>query len=324
MSLPAAPASRRKHGRVRRVADRQLGRLEDLVPVQVGHRDLGRGREVQVVAGDDVHLVFLVRDLPGAPRRRRVDDDRRPDLGEAVLGGVDVEEPRDQRPLEPRARALVHREAGARDLGAADVVDDVERLAQLPVRLPGPGRAIGVGRLVRRRLAPAADRDVRLLAADRDVGVRGVGDAEQEVLELGLGGRELGVDGLDPLAGPRGGRPQLGDLGPVGARAAADRLADLLRRRVALGLEGVGLGLQPATRGVDLDRPVDDRRVLALVDRALPDPVRFLAQPLDADAHAIVSPCSPAAFSRPITKSRSRLASSQPARGPFGRPRKAR
>ena len=141
-----------------------------------------------------------------------------------------------------------------------------------------------------RRLAPGADRDVRLLAADRDVGVGGVRDPQQQVVELGLGGGQLGVDRVDPLAGARWtaraarrprGRPGL----------APPRIASpiCLRRRVALGLEGVGLGLEPAPRRVDLDRPVDDGRVLALVDRALPDPVRLLAEPLHADAHAIAS-----------------------------------
>ena len=76
-----APEARR----VGDVADRQLGRLEDLVAVDVRDRDLGGRDQVQVVAGDDVHLVLLVRDLAGAARRGRVDDDRRPDLGEAVL-----------------------------------------------------------------------------------------------------------------------------------------------------------------------------------------------------------------------------------------------
>ena len=65
--------------------------------MEVRDRDLGRRDQVEVVAGDDVHLVFLVRDLAGAARGVAVDDDRRPDLGHAVLGDVDVEEPVDER-----------------------------------------------------------------------------------------------------------------------------------------------------------------------------------------------------------------------------------
>ena len=128
------------------------------------------------------------------------------------------------------------------------------------------------------------------------------------------------------IRSPRGGAPgaQLRDLGAVGRGAAADRLADLLAGGVALGLELVRLGLQPAALGVDLDRPVDQRRVLALVDGALADALGLVAEALDADAHAEPSPAAPASVRRRMTKSRSRLASSQPARGPLGRPRNAR
>ena len=50
--------------------------------------------------------------------------------------------------------------------------------------------------------------------------------------------------------------------------------------------------------------------------------VGLVAEPLQADAHATTS-MPPAARSRSITNAGSMLASSQPARGPFGRPRKA-
>ena len=216
VSLPAAPASRRKHGRVGGVADRQVGGVEDLVAMEVRDRDLGRRDQVQLVAGHDVHLVFLVGDLPGPAGAVGVDDGRRPDLGEAVLAGVDVEEPVDEAALERRAGALVDREAGAGDLRAAGVVDDVERLAELPVRLARPGRATGgrvgadlaVDRLLARELlAPRADRDVGLLATDRDVRVGRVGDAEELVVEGRLGLGELGVESCDALAGRRSRRP---------------------------------------------------------------------------------------------------------------------
>ena len=218
-----APEARR----VGRVADRQLGGLEDLVAVEVRDRDLGRRDQVQVVAGDDVHLVFLVGDLAGAARGRRVDDDRRPDLGEAVLAGVDVEEPVDQGALERGAGALVDREARAGDLRAARQVDDVERLGDLPVRLALPRRAarrrvgadLALERLTPRQLlAPGPDGDVRLLAADRHVGIGGVRDAEQEVLDLGLDRRELGVDRVRRVADLGRAGPQRGDLRAVRLR----------------------------------------------------------------------------------------------------------
>ena len=134
---------------------------------------------------------------------RRIDDGRRPDLGHPVLAGVDVEEPVDQPALECRAGALVDREARPADLGAAGEVEDAERLAELPVRPARPrlaaGRRIGADLadqrlVVRQHLAPRPDRDVRLLATDRDVGVGRVRDAQQQVVQVGLCLGQLGVE----------------------------------------------------------------------------------------------------------------------------------
>ena len=104
-----------------------------------------------------------------------------------------------------RAGALVDREAGAGDLRAARQVDDVERLGELPVRAcasrsrrrrgASAPTSPSSGSLARQQLAPGPDRDVRLLAADRDVRVGRVRDAQEEVLDLGLDVGELGVDG---------------------------------------------------------------------------------------------------------------------------------
>ena len=49
--------------------------------------------------------------------------------------------------------------------------------------------------------------------------------------------------------------------------------------------EAVGLTLELAPAGVGGERGIDKPCVLALVDRALPDRVRLLAQPLQPDAH---------------------------------------
>ena len=269
--------------------------------------------------------------------RRRVDDGRRPDLGHPVLARVDVEEPVDEAALERRPGALVDREARAGDLGAAGVVDDVELIAELPVRSAGPGRATrgGIGAdladerlVVGQLLAPHPDGDVRLLATDRDVGVGRVRDAQEQVVEVRLGVRERRVELGDAHAGRGGGGAQVGDLGAVGRGTALDRLADPLRGRVAFGLERLVLGQEPAPFRVELDGAVDQRRVLALADGAVADRVGVLAETLESDAHAgppiVAGVASAASRSRRTTKSWSSDASSQPARGPLSRPRNAR
>ena len=67
VSLPAAPASRRKQRREAGVAQRQLGLGEDLVAVQRRERDLRGADEIQVVVGQAVDLLLGV----GQERRSR-------------------------------------------------------------------------------------------------------------------------------------------------------------------------------------------------------------------------------------------------------------
>ena len=306
--------------------------------MEVRDRHLGRRDQVQLVAGDDVHLVFLVRDLPGPARRVRVDHGRRPDLGEAVLAGVDVEEPVDERALErgrrrpcrpgSRSRRSWRRAALSRMSSASPISQ---------CGSPRPGRAaggrVGAGLAVERlvagqQLAPGPDRDVGLLVADRDVRVGRVRDAQQQVVELGLDASRARrrAPSIRSPARPTSAR-SAATSGPPRVGAAPDGLADPLRRpRCARALSASPSARSARRARVDLERPVDERRVLALVDRALADAVGLLAQPLQADAHrAPPSALQPAAArSRPITKAGSRLASSQPARGPLVRPRKAR
>ena len=206
------------------------------------------------------------------------------------------------------------------------------------MRLAGPGRAAGrrVGtdlpdeRLVAtEHLAPGPDGDVGLLATDRDVRVRRVGDAQELVVEgrlgLGQGGVELG----DAGSGGRRRGAQVGHLRAVGRGAALDRLADPLRRGVSLRLERLALAEEAPALGVELEGTVDERRVLALADGSVADRVGVVAKPLETDAHdrspaVVAGVASAASRSRRTTNSLSSDARSQPARGPFSRPRNAR
>ncbi len=222
--------------------------------------------------------------------------------------------------LAPRARSIIRSRSPISQCG---------RRSHAGVPLSGSGGAIfGRGsphvRIVRFASLPPIG----------DVGVGGVRDAEEEPSELGLDRRELRVDLVDATAGIRRRPPELGDFRAVGPRPAADGVTDLFGRLVAFGLEAVAFTEKCTSARVDLEGTVDDRRVLALVDRPLSDRVRLLAQSMRSDAHlepsaavarvgAVDGGAPPASRSRRRTNSGSRLASSQPARGPLVRPRNA-
>ena len=204
VSLPAAPASRRQHGvyAAYRTGSWSASRISSRSRFVTGTSAVGH--QVQLVAGDDVHLVFLVRDLAGAAGARRVDHGRRPHLGEAVLGRVDVEEPADEAPLEPAAGAGVDGEPRARRPSRRGRCRSSPATRRAPsagaASRPSPSAA---SLLAGAPLAPGADGDVRLLAADRDLRVGRVRDAQEQVLELLLGRRELRVDRRRSARRPR-------------------------------------------------------------------------------------------------------------------------
>ena len=69
MSLPWAPASRRKPGGEPRVAERQIVLLEYLVGVVGGQSNLGGSDQVEVVAVYLVYLLIVVRKETGPEQR---------------------------------------------------------------------------------------------------------------------------------------------------------------------------------------------------------------------------------------------------------------
>src|SRR5439155_68607 len=191
------------------------------------------------------------------------------------------------------------------------------------------------GLLARQLLPPLANRDICLFTTDWDIGVGRIGYAEERFLELPFHGRQFGVYGIDPPAQLGRGGPQLRNLPITGLGPSSDRLTDAFRCKVAFRLQPVAFVGQLAPADVELDGAVHDGGVLALVDRALADSIVVFAEALRADAHGsrpsrtAASSASggrqPAASrSRRSTNSGLRLANSQPARGPFGRPRRAK
>ena len=164
--------------RVGGIAYGQVLLVQDDVAVDIGHRHLSRGDEVEVVHADVVHLPLLVGELARAVARVLIDDVGRLHLGEACLTCV-VEEEVDERALQACPIALVDGEARARDLDAELEVYEVVGLCQLPVG-GGVGRQLGV--------VPAhLDADVVLSRRALGHDLSGeIGDLQQDLADTSL------------------------------------------------------------------------------------------------------------------------------------------
>ncbi len=137
-----------KAGRVRRQRDRQLVLVQNFVAIEVGDGHFGSGNEpvivvlefaprhrIRVRIGAAKQVLGKLGQLAGAEETLAVHHERRQHLGVAVLLRVQVEHEADQRPLQPRPGAHVHRKARPAQLGRAFKVQDAKRFAQFPVRL---------------------------------------------------------------------------------------------------------------------------------------------------------------------------------------------
>ncbi len=219
-------------GRVRHVADRQPVAIQDLFPVEVGHRRLGGRDPPEVLLRVVVEVVAELGQVACAHQHFRLDHVRRVDLGVAVLRRVQVEHPGDQRPLQPRARAFEHVEARAAELDPPLEVDDVQRSPQVPMR-----QRLEVERSQRPFLAH--HHVLALVPTHRHAGMRQVGDAQHGVPEVDLHPAQLLIQAGDLLPDLRHAR--LERL-PLRALPCPHQLADLLRAGVALGPQRLHLG----------------------------------------------------------------------------------
>ena len=150
-----------------------------------------------------------------------------------MLLRVQIEHEIDQRAGETRAGADQHREARARDLGAALEVDDAERRPEVPVRLRREREGA-------RRADAAHVRIVLGALPDRHARVRDVRDDEQRMVPALLEQIQLHSPLLD-LPGPL--TIRLLNLRRV--LASTLRLRDLVGGRVLFALQPFDLGNQP-------------------------------------------------------------------------------
>ena len=187
--LTIRPSFAAEAGRVSGVAYGQILLLEDDVTIDIRHRHLSRGDEIEVVHRSVVHLPFLVGELTRAVARVFVDDVGRLYLEVTSFTSI-VEEEVDECALQASSITLIDGEASTRDLHTQLEVNEVIVLRQLPV---GLGGSIKCG-----HLATSLDADVVLSrsAFGHDVGGE-VRYREQDLTDLRFG---LGLLLLQALA----------------------------------------------------------------------------------------------------------------------------
>ncbi len=148
----------------------------------------------------------------------------------AVFSDMQVEHELDQCAVQARERTRHHHEARARDASRGFEVH--------PQALADRDMILGL-ELERRRLAPAADLDVRVLvAARRHACVQNIGQTQLQILEFGLQLLELLGNPLERHAQGLAGREQRGAILALGLC-----VADRLRVGIALGAQPVRLDL---------------------------------------------------------------------------------
>ena len=127
--------------RIGRHLDREIGLVQDHIPIDIRHRNLSRRNQIEIIEIYVVHLPLLIGKLSGSEARRFVHHQRRHHLG--ISGSrIAVEEERNQRTLQRSTFALVDRETCTCQLHAQLEIDQVIFFSQLPVR-QCPLRQIG-------------------------------------------------------------------------------------------------------------------------------------------------------------------------------------
>ncbi len=185
-----------------------------------------------------------------------------------MLPQMNIEHEVDQRACQPCTGADVHRETGARDLRTALQVNDPQRRAQIPVRLP-PIRRLS-------RAAPRPDVLAGGLIAGRHSQDRCVGDLKQKLFYPRLTHTQLGVVLSDP------GRDllHLADQ-PRRILARLLSLSDLLRCLVAARFKLLHALDQTTPFLVKADNLIDGRRQggIGAFRQLFPDSVSLESDP---------------------------------------------
>ena len=131
-----------KTGGIGAIVQRQVLFSEGLFPMDIGHRHLG-SRDQKVIHPFDLEEVLLeLGELAGARHDVPVDHEGGEYLPVAVLVDVQIEHKVDQGALQPGPEVFVQGKPGPCQLGTPLKIEDIERLADIPVGLglKGKGR----------------------------------------------------------------------------------------------------------------------------------------------------------------------------------------
>src|SRR6266849_5409401 len=127
--FPGSSSFRAKAGGPGGEVNGKLFFRDSLATIQIVELDLGRRCKPEVCAFQAKKIGGKLRQLAGSGERRAVHDERRKNLGVAVLAGVHIKKKVRKCALEARAPAFVDGETRSGDFGGGFEIQDSRALA---------------------------------------------------------------------------------------------------------------------------------------------------------------------------------------------------
>ena len=262
---------------------RQLGLVEYLAGDHRRERHLGRGDRPEVIAFEVVRVVAELRKVAGADHRVGLHDRRRTDLLEGIA--IAIEAVVDERAQEMSTGASVHGEHRTGHLHRSVDIEDAELFADLPM-----GDPLMFGVAARVVVFDAHDDVVVFSEAVGRIWGRHVRNVEQLLAKrslefVGLGGERL-LSLPERLA-------LVLQRARLIALAVAMQRPDLFRQGIDPASDVVAFGTDRPNTGIEFDRTIDPRGVVASASDRRFHGVRVGAQQLDVEHGQTVSPAGP-------------------------------
>ncbi len=230
-----------KTGGIGRVADRQIGYRQNLVPVNVSHRHFGGGDQEEIRIIQMKEIVFKLRELSRPRHGVPVYHKGWQNFNIIVVVSVQVEHEVYQCPFQACTGPPQQGKTGSGKLYGPLEIEHAELLANLPVGLGLELELTG--------FTPGTQLAIIVFAgAKGTIFVRQIGQSQQQPLQLGLDALEFLVELLDAF----GDFLHAGDFALHLALILG--LADQSRNLVALGFEGLPFTEQSPATGVQFNK----------------------------------------------------------------------